>query len=599
MFPIGTCSKRSWALALGVTLFCAAPFPLAAQVVADPALDRPAPSERRSASAPASALDHDVYLAADPAEGALVIFVQSRFWNERQPDALIEGGFVRGLVEAGHSAAILRPRLGAAGRHPAAAQDVARGVATLLERVEAGEFPADRVFLAGHSSGAQLALLVALDPAWLAAEGKSPKALAGVISLSGIVDLAPDSVGSPEEELLYAAAFPDGRARSAASPAALVNPDVPAILLLSAARDIPGSTRTAKRYAEAARAHGQPAIEVFVANGRDHFSILDLSRRSGVQHVFDLLESRPRSGALPEMWQIVSAWRTPPHTTAEFYEGFSSLVEKFEADAHFVEALNRPFMTKSNSKPRLRVAAYEAIPLIELLEALGPARAGRGEWLVLTNVRGEQAYYSMERIRALAPRVVVGLGDGENLFKATDLYHTRRRYSWVDAQESRIDMARPLGAFLYFPGEDPANAEWNALLGRYALTVDSFRLQASDPLEGLGDLPPLVRAALVEEHDCVSCHRFRDVGGRAFHIRARDAAPVGGHAMPLERYPAVVWKRFVFDQARVAEEVGATPVRFMPIMGKALYDFVVAERERRGIEPWIRPDRDLDPPAAP
>jgi hypothetical protein len=188
----------------------------------------------------------------------------------------------------------------------------------------------------------------------------------------------------------------------------------------------------------------------------------------------------------------------------------------------------------------------------------------------------------------------VGLGDEQNLFKATDLYHTRRRYSWVDAEATRVDMARPIGAFLFFPGEEPPHAESSALIGRYAITPESFRLRDRDPLAVLEDLPPLVREALISEHACISCHRFRDVGGQAFHIRARDAKAVGGFALPLERYPAVVWKRFVFEQPQVAEEVGATPVEFSPASAKALFDFVVEERSRRGVDPWIHPDRDRD-----
>jgi hypothetical protein len=69
---------------------------------------------------------------------------------------------------------------------------------------------------------------------------------------------------------------------------------------------------------------------------------------------------------------------------------------------------------------------------------------------------------------------------------------------------------------------------------------------------------------------------------------------MGGHALPLERYPALVWKRFIFDQRAVAEEVGASPIQFEPGVGQALYDLIVAEKERGEVEPWIHPDQDGD-----
>jgi hypothetical protein len=67
---------------------------------------------------------------------------------------------------------------------------------------------------------------------------------------------------------------------------------------------------------------------------------------------------------------------------------------------------------------------------------------------------------------------------------------------------------------------------------------------------------------------------------------------MGGHALPLERYPEVVWKRFVFEQRDVAAEVGADVVVFSPDEARALYQMVVEEREQRQIEPWLRPDRE-------
>jgi acetyl esterase/lipase len=541
---------------------------------------------------------YDLFRPASPdgASGALVVFVHSRLWRERQPDRLVEDSFVRGLVEAGHAVAVVRHRLGPEGRHPAAVQDAAAAVAALLDRVDAGGIEADRVFLAGHSSGAWAALLLALDPSWLAPYGYAPDALAGVVSISGIVDLTPATGLSDEEEAIYAEAFPGPAARAAASPADRRAPSRPAILLLTAARDVPGYRDAAVRMAEALRAQGGAPVEAFIANGRDHFSILALAdpRNDARRHVLPFLAADPREGDLPDSWRVLATWRNPPYTTADFHERFAALVEEHPADDHFLDWLNHPFHVQPGAPRRLVVSRYQAIDLMRLLEAMDPGRVGEGDWLELRNVRGEMARFDLRTLRDDPPRVVIGVDDERNLFRATDLYHTRRRYTWTEPEAERIDMARPLGAFIYFPKAELADLEASDEFGRFALTIDSFRRRRDDPWAALADLPPRLHEMLTGSFACVACHRFREIGGRALHIRAVDAAPMGGHALPLERYPAIVWKRFVFDQARVAEEIGATPIVFTPDEAQALYDLVVHEREARRVEPWTHPERDRD-----
>lgn len=190
---------------------------------------------------------------------------------------------------------------------------------------------------------------------------------------------------------------------------------------------------------------------------------------------------------------------------------------------------------------------------------------------------------------------MVGLDGESNLFRATDLYHTRRRYSWVDVEAKRIDMARPLGAFLYFPDEEPRTDEGSRIVGRYALTTGSFRLRAEDPLAIVRDLPELLRWTLIANPDRMGCHQLRETGGQAFHIRADDGLETAGYALALERYPAIVWKRFIYDQPAVAKEVGASAIAFEPGVAQSLYDLLVAEKKRRVIDRWIYPERERFP----
>lgn len=533
----------------------------------------------------------DFFPAREPG-GAVVLFVQSRFWSERLPPKLVRSGFVRGLVRAGHGAVVIRHRTDEDAVHPGPVEDVARAVARALPLLEAAGQDMQRVFLAGHTSGAQLALLLALDPSWLAPHDLTPEAFAGVIALSGVLDLAPNASRAADEEQRIAAAHPDSRDRKRASPVAHLDTRRPPILLLNAGQDLPGYTGAAAAFVAAARAVGEGAIERFVAPRLDHVTLLDLSAHGGSSHVADFLDADPARGRLPERWQISARWRDPPFTTADFHTRFPDLVVTRPVDADFTAVANRLFPAASPENPRLRFREYQSIDLLALLDALGGFEVGTGDFLVLRNVRGEEVIFPMERIRALRPRVVVGADGERNLFRATDLYHTRRRYSWTDAEARRIDMARPLGAFLFFPDEEPSREESLPLFARYGLTTDSFRRVAADPRDALADLPELGRRTLLRTHQCLACHSLRGVGGSAFHLRARDGAAIGGHALPLERYPAVVWKRFVFEQAAVAEEVGANRVDFAPDEAQALYRMIVQERTRRSVTPWQRPERD-------
>jgi acetyl esterase/lipase len=85
--------------------------------------------------------------------------LSSRFWNE--PAASKEGF-----------------------RHPAHAEDCAMAFAWLRKR-----FPGNPLFLSGHSCGAHLAALLALDPRYLSKHGLGVGEIRGVIAIGGGYDL--------------------------------------------------------------------------------------------------------------------------------------------------------------------------------------------------------------------------------------------------------------------------------------------------------------------------------------------------------------------------------------------------------------------------
>ena len=195
---------------------------------------------------------------------------------------------------------------------------------------------------------------------------------------------------------------------------------------------------------------------------------------------------------------------------------------------------------------------------------------------------GEQSWQKWsQELRPYRPMIVVGLDGERNLFKVLDLYHTKRRYSWKEPEAETWILARPLGAFLHFR-EKPPRELLSSVFGLFALTPESLRLSDTDPHAALrAALDPDFLGFVTRDKACVSCHAFRGVGPRAGHIRASDGQRVGGFALPLEEYPPAAWRRYVFEQADVAAEIGATPVMLSDEWRQLLYDEVVRAREGR------------------
>src|SRR5438477_4504946 len=86
--------------------------------------------------------------------------------------------------DMGFGCALVAHRLGGTYRYPAQAEDVAAAAAWVMHHVaELGGDP-QRVVLVGHSSGAHLSAIIALDASYLGRYGARPTDFAGVVGLS-------------------------------------------------------------------------------------------------------------------------------------------------------------------------------------------------------------------------------------------------------------------------------------------------------------------------------------------------------------------------------------------------------------------------------
>jgi len=537
---------------------------------------------RAREGAPARQQSLDLFLPSATGAGKppLVGFVHGRSWRESDDVHGTGNAVAQALVPRGVAVALIRYSLAPAHRFPAQPQDIARAIAYLHRSAEQYGYDAKRLFLMGHSAGAHLASLVALDGRYLREAGVPGHAVAGVVAVSGIYDLgAAGPITRRARELLVPVFGSDARVHLEASPLTHAR-GAPPFLILSAENDLDGFQIDARRFAARLRATGNREVQEIVAQGLDHFTMF-ANLRGKRSLARDLVLAFTGAGKLDafhaELFRARRKWQEPSLST-ESFRNRPELVRTYPVYERFMAGFgmifDEPSRFELNSYP---FREFHAIELSHFLDSQPREKLGRGEYLVLTNVRAEKVFWRLSEIAPYQPVIVIGLDDERNLFRLSAFYHNKRAYSWT-AEKTAMSV-RSVGAFIHFLKPPPPRFQARST-AMYSLTVDSFRLSERDPLAAMADLPQDVHDAMVFHNACFSCHSFRGTGVRAGHLRARDGELQGGYALPLESYPPEVWRQFMFDNHKSAAEIGVRP---NPVTGPAaarLFEIVVKERER-------------------
>lgn len=111
-------------------------------------------------------------------------------------------------------------------RYPDFVQDIAKAAAWARDHGASYGGDPKRLFLVGHSGGAYVSAMLALDPQWLTGEGMTPGDIRGVVGISGPYDFLPlpqaaaNAVFGGEEN--WPAALPVNHAHASAPPMLLV-----------------------------------------------------------------------------------------------------------------------------------------------------------------------------------------------------------------------------------------------------------------------------------------------------------------------------------------------------------------------------------------
>ncbi len=146
------------------------------------------------------------------------------------------------LASRGLIAMVADYRVWPEARFPTFVEDAAAAIA--WARQNAGRFGGDpaRVYLMGHSAGAHIAALLALDERYLAEVGLTPTALAGVIGLAGPYDFLP--ITDPTLKQVFD--VPDLRTTQ---PITFAGPDAPPALLATGEQDLTVAPANSERLA--------------------------------------------------------------------------------------------------------------------------------------------------------------------------------------------------------------------------------------------------------------------------------------------------------------------------------------------------------------
>ncbi|QYE34211.1 alpha/beta hydrolase [Polymorphobacter sp. PAMC 29334] len=195
----------------------------------------------------------DVYAPADAtAPLPVVIFFYGGGWNSGY-----RGGYAfaaRAIAARGFVVVVPDYRLVPQVRFPAFIDDGAAAVRWTVDHIAASGGDPKRIAVAGHSAGAHIAMMLALDGRYIAAAGASG-AIKAVVGLAGPYDFLP--FDQPSAIAAFGKA-PDPRATQ---PISFVRADAPPALLLTGDADDVVRPRNSRALAAALRLKGAKVEE--------------------------------------------------------------------------------------------------------------------------------------------------------------------------------------------------------------------------------------------------------------------------------------------------------------------------------------------------
>ena len=200
----------------------------------------------------------DIYLPKPNAVGgsAVLIFFHGGSWRDGEREGY---GFLgRAFAARGFVTVIADYRKAPRVRFPAFVEDTAAAIAWAHANIAKHNGDAERIFVMGHSAGAHIAMMTALDPQWLAAKNLTPDVIKGVIGLAGPYDFLPLTTESSQIAL---GQWPD---LTETQPITFARADAPPLLLLTGDKDTVVKPRNSKILSAKIQAlGGQQQLQIY------------------------------------------------------------------------------------------------------------------------------------------------------------------------------------------------------------------------------------------------------------------------------------------------------------------------------------------------
>ena len=205
----------------------------------------------------------------------------------------------KALARRGYVAVLPDYRIYPQARYPGFLDDGAQAVRWVKDNVQRFGGDPQKIFLMGHSAGAHIAAMLAIDATWLQKVALAPgRDIAGLIGISGPYDFL------PLKDAIFKIIFDGDRPET--QPISHVMPGAPPALLLTGGRDGVVGPGNATRLAERLRAAGNEATAVIYPRAGHYIIVAAIAPiiRSLVPILHDtdafiskVLKSRPRAQA--------------------------------------------------------------------------------------------------------------------------------------------------------------------------------------------------------------------------------------------------------------------------------------------------------------